>query len=182
MRFRRLLLVLTAVVSAGAGVLIMPTPALAIPPGGWCFDDWYETTANYGVSQQPYISKYFNNDTASTARWTESVSVTFTFQSTYTSTRTFSGGLNIGIIKAETQSVTTVTTVYTVTVNKTTSFSVDVPPYTTYYADYGPDVQRTSGTYSQSKYGCDNHDFETVTTGSVTTAGLTGAEGWRLHL
>jgi hypothetical protein len=179
-RVRKLLtLFLFSVISLGA-MLVAPLTAAAIPPGGWCYSDWYDAANSSGEVQQPYGTlKQFTNNSLSTATWAESMSVTTTFSSTTTTTTHFQAGVDLKVVKFGVDSTTQVVTTITITVNKTTGFTVAVPPGVTMYAQYGAFGINTSGTYNQDRYGCDNHDFETLTSGPLTAFSLT-SEGWRL--
>lgn len=181
----RVLTALVVGVAIVVGSVAVPAPAAAdppwiIPPGGWCYNDWYYLQANNGEVHQQYGPvKFFQNGTSVPVNWSESIQVNTTFSSTYSSTTSFKGGFNLGIISAETQRNVTVTIVWTISVNKTTGFQVTVPPGKTFYAKYGPRGMSTSGTYGQEEYECGTGNYSTVTTGPVDGFSLF-AEGWHL--
>lgn len=169
----------------GAGIaaagLVAPSPAWAIPPGGWCYNQFYNATNNLGQTHNRYGStKHFHNLSSSTANWSESISVTTTFTSTYTYTTTVRGGIDLGIVNLGAQYTTTATIYNSITVNKTTGFTVPVPPQTLMYADYGAYGQSTSGTYYSYEYACDDPSWTGTNTSTALQAFSLTSEGWRL--
>jgi hypothetical protein len=170
---------LAATVSVGAGMLAVATPAMAIPPGGWCYNEWYDVQSVGGVSQTPLIPtrSFQNSSSGTTVTWNESYSHTATYTSTYSTTTTFSGGVNLGIVTLGVNSSQTRTTSTSITVNTTSSFSAPVPPLTTAYASYGTYKLQTSGTYNKERFGCDDGSFYTYQSGSLTAYTLTSV-GW----
>ena len=177
---RKLLTALVLGTSVIVGMLALPGTALAIPPGGWCYDNWYVFGTNNGEVHQPYGSvKQMTNQTQDPVTWTESVTVSTTFTSTYTTTTTFHGGLDLVIIKFGVDSSTQVTTVLSRTVSETSTSQTTVNPGQTKYMAYGAFGLSTTGTYHQARYGCDYGDYYTTTSGPVTGFGLTTV-GWRV--
>jgi len=158
----------------------MPTPAFAIPPGGWCYSDWYDVQSVNGVAQQPLITpRSFQNSSGSTVTWNESYTNSTTYTSTYSTTTSFQAGVDLSVIKLGVNYSTTVTTTESITVTTTSSFSAPVPPYTTAYATYGTFGEQTSGVYNQERYACeDSSSYPTTTTsGSLSAYSLTSV-GW----
>lgn len=184
-RLRRMLMAMALAIGVSAGVFAAPLPASAdpswiIPPGGWCYNNWYVFGSDNGQYQQPYgPTKYLNNQTSSPVQWTEQLQVSTTFSSSYTSTQDFHAGLDVLIIKVSVEQHIQRTTSWSITVNQTTTFQVTVPPHTLMYAQYGADMEATSGTYYEEQFECGTYDFDTVTSGAVTGSSLL-AVGWRL--
>lgn len=166
------------------GVLAGPSPAVATipkpPPGGWCYQNWYNHQADNGSSIQRYGSiKRYQNQSNVPAQWTETVQVQHTFRTTYQSTTRFEGGFDFGIVKVTTERRLQITIVTSKTVTETSSTTVTVPAHTTMNLEYGAWQRKTSGTFHQERYECGTADRGPVTSGSVTGRSLTGAVGWR---
>jgi hypothetical protein len=184
-QFRRSLMMVALTLGATVAMLAIPAPASAddpwiIPPNGWCYNNWYVFGTNHGQVQQAYGPiKHFSNQTTQTATWTESIQVNFTFSSSYTTQTSFSGGFDLGIIKDSVDYHTSTTTSWTISVNKTTGFSIPVPPGVTMYAEYGSYGLSTDGTYNQEQFECGTYNYDSVTSGAVTGYSLT-SEGWTL--
>ncbi len=178
-RLRRTMTALAAAIGISGVMLAVPTAANAIPPGGWCYDQWYDVSSVGSVAQTPLIPtrSFQNSSSSTTVNWTESYTNSTTYTSTFSTTTTFSGGIDLGIIKIGVDSAQTRTTSTSITVSTTSSFTAPVPPLTTAYADYGTYKLQTSGTYNEEKYGCDNHDFPSFKSGSLTAYSLTSV-GW----
>jgi len=172
--------------AAGVGAVVAPSPAFAIPEGGWCFSNWITGVTNHGQTFQalPGTTASFTNQTSQTATWTRSRTTTTTFTSTVSTTTTFMGGLDLGVIRIGVQSATTVTIVQTVTTSQTDSFSVPVPPGMTFFSAYGSWKLHTTFTYHQLRYGCVHQDFPVETAGQVTAHHIVSesgsAPGWRI--
>ncbi len=178
-RLRRTMTALAAVVGVSAGMMAVATPALAIPPGGWCYNEWYDVGSVGSVAQTPVIPtrSFQNGSSSTTVTWSESYTHSATYTSTYSTTTTFSGGVNLGVITLGVNSSQTRTTSTSITVTTTSSFSAPVPPLTTAYATYGTYKLQTSGTYYKEKYGCDYGDFYSIQSGALTAYTLTSV-GW----
>ncbi len=178
-RLRRTVTALAAAVGISAGMMAAPTAAHAIPPGGWCYNEWYDVQSVGSVAQTPVITtrSFQNSSYSTTVTWNESYTHSATYTSTYSTTTTFSGGVNLGIITLGVNSAQTRTTSTSITVSTTSSFSAPVPPRTTAYANYGTYKLQTSGTYHKEKYGCDYGDFYTYQSGALTAYTLTSV-GW----
>lgn len=179
-RVRRLLVTLALSVGVLGGMLVATGTAAAIPPGGYCYDNWYDFGSYLGESHRPYGNvKQLTNMTTEPVNWTESITVNNTFTSTYTTTTTFSGGLNLGIVSFGVQSATQRTITQTITVTQTSSASTVVNPGQTKYMAYGSFGLDTTGTYNQFKYGCEYGESYGMKTGTVTGYSLTTV-GWRV--
>jgi len=170
-------------VGVAVGMLAVPATALAdpiIPPGGWCYNNWYNFGTNYGSVQQVYGNvRQLTNNTTDPVTWTESITVNTTFTSTYTETTTFHGGLDLGIIKFGTDSATSVTSTWSITVSTTSTASTVVQPGQTKYMAYGSFGLSTTGTYNQESYECGTGNYNSVTSGEITGFSLTSV-GWRV--
>jgi len=183
-RLRRTMAALAAAVSLGTGVLAVPTAAYAnVPIGGWCYYEWYSVSSVGSIAQTPLITtrSFQNSSSSTTVNWTESYTNSATYTSTYSTTTTFTGGVDLGIIKIGVSSATTVTTSTSITVSTTSSFTAPVPPLTTAYADYGTYKLPTSGTYNQERYACDeslSSRYPTTTTSGALTAYSLTSVGW----
>jgi len=178
-RLRRIMTALAAAVGVSGVMFAVPTAANAIPPGGWCYNEWYDVSSVGSVAQTPLIPtrSFQNSSSSTTVNWTESYTTSTTYTSTYSTTTTFTGGVNLGIVtigvsSAQTRSVST-----TITVSTASSFTAPVPPLTTAYADYGTYKLQTSGTYNKERYGCDDGSFYTIQSGALTAYTLTSV-GW----
>lgn len=178
-RLRRTLTALAAAVGMGGIMLAVPTAANAIPPGGWCYNEWYDVSSVGSIAQTPLIPtrSFQNSSSGTTVNWTESYSNSTTYTSTYSTTTTFTGGVDLAVIKIGVSYATTVTTSTSITVTTTSSFTAPVPPLTTAYADYGTYKLPTTGTYNKEKYGCDDGSFYSIQSGSLTAYSLTSV-GW----
>ncbi|HEX8305803.1 MAG TPA: hypothetical protein VF612_13065 [Jatrophihabitans sp.] len=170
---------LAAAVGISAGMLAAPTAAHAIPPGGWCYNEWYDVQSVGSVAHTPLITtrSFQNSSYTTTVNWTESYSNATTYTSTYSTTTTFSGGVNLGIVTLGVNYAQTRTTQTSITVTTASSFTAPVPPRTTAYATYGTYKLQTSGTYNKERYGCDDGSFYTLTSGALTAYTLTSV-GW----
>ncbi len=179
-RLRRTMTALAAAVGVSAAMMAVPTAAHAIPPGGWCYNEWYDVQSVGGVSQTPLITtrSFQNGSSSTTVTWSESYSHTATYTSSYSTTTGFTGGVNLGIVTLGVNASQTRTTSTSITVNTTSSFSAPVPPQTTAYASYGTYKLQTSGVYNKERYGCDDGSYYTYQTGSLTAYTLTSV-GWR---
>jgi hypothetical protein len=168
-----------AAMVVGGGVLAVPSPAYAIPSGGWCYNSWYDVSSVGSVTHSPVIPtrSFQNSSSSTTVTWSESYSHSATYTTTYSTTTSFSGGVSIGIITLGVNSSQTRTTSTSITVTTTSSFSAPVPPLTTAYATYGTYKLPTSGTYNQERYGCDYGDFYTFKSGALTASSMTSV-GW----
>ena len=179
-RARKLLVALALSMGVAVGMLAAPGTALAIPPGGWCYNDWYVFGSNNGQTHIPYGNiRQLTNLSDSPVTWTESITVNTTFTSTYTTTTTFQGGLNLGIITIGVNSSTSVTTVVSISVSTTSTSSTTVNPGQTKYMAYGKFGLSTTGTYYQYKYGCDYGEDYGTKSGAVSGFGLTSV-GWKV--
>lgn len=179
-RIRRLLATLLLGVGVLAGMIAVPGTAAAIPPGGWCYDNWYEFGSYNGDDFRPYGNvRQLTNLSTDPVTWTESITVTQTFTSTHTTTTTFSGGLNFGIINFGISSSTSRTVTQSITVSQTSTSSTVVNPGQTKYMAYGQFGMNTTGTYYQYKYGCDYGENYGTRSGLVTSFAMT-AVGWRV--
>ncbi len=178
-RVRRIMTAMAAAVGISAGMLAIPTSAYAIPPGGWCYNEWYDVSSVGSVAQTPLIPtrSFQNSSSGTTVNWTESYSNSTTYTSTYSTTTTFTGGVDLGIITIGVSSAQTRTVSTSITVTTTSSFTAPVPPLTTAYADYGTYKLQTSGTYNKERYGCDDGSFYTIQSGALTAYTLTSV-GW----
>jgi hypothetical protein len=170
---------LAAAVGISGAMMVVPTAAEAIPSGGWCYNQWYDVSSVGSVTQTPLIPtrSFQNSSSSTTVNWTESYTVSTTYTSTYSTTTTFSGGIDLGIIKFGVDSAQTRTTSTSITVSTTSSFTAPVPPLTTAYADYGTYKLQTSGTYNEEKFGCDYGDVYSFKSGALTAYSLTSV-GW----
>ncbi|MEO6503882.1 MAG: hypothetical protein ABIQ09_18500 [Jatrophihabitantaceae bacterium] len=178
-RLRRTLTALAAAVGIGAGMMVVATPALAIPPGGWCYNEWYDVSSVGSVAHTPLITtrSFQNSSSSTTVTWNESYSNSTTYTSSYSTTTTFTGGVDLGIVTLGVSSSQTRTVSTSITVSTTSSFSAPVPPLTTAYATYGTYKLQTSGTYNKERYGCDDGSFYTIQSGALTAYTLTSV-GW----
>lgn len=178
-RLRRTMTALAVAVGVSAGMMAAPTAAHAIPPGGWCYSEWYDVQSVGSVAHTPLITtrSFQNSSSSTTVTWNESYSHTATYTSTYSTTTSFSGGVNLGIVTLGVNSSQTRTTSTSITVNTTSSFSAPVPPQTTAYASYGTYKLQTSGTYNKERYGCDDGSYYTFQSGALTAYTLTSI-GW----
>lgn len=178
-RLRRIVTALAAAVGMGGVMMAVPTAANAIPPGGWCYNEWYDVSSVGSVAQTPLIPtrSFQNSSSSTTVNWTESYTTSTTYTSTYSTTTTFTGGVNLGVITIGVSSAQTRTVSTSITVSTASSFTAPVPPLTTAYADYGTYKLQTSGTYNKEKYGCDYGDFYSIQSGSLTAYTLTSV-GW----
>lgn len=185
-RARLLAAALVLLMGAAIGTVAAPSPAAAqtwiIPPGGWCYYDWYTVTTNHGEVFERYgTRKFFENNSSVMATWNQSLTVSTTFTSTQTYTTNFSGGVSFGPIQIGVQNSTSRTVTRTISVSETSGFSVGVPPGITMYAEYGVKKLKTSGNYHQSQHECGTWDYETVTSGALTAYSvLSGSVGWRI--
>lgn len=181
-RWPRKLLV-TLALSAGVvgGLLVAPGTAAAIPPGGYCPSNSYTFGTYHGEIHRPYGNiRRMTNQTAQPVTWTESITVTHTFQSTYTTTTTFSGGLNLGIITIGISRATQRTITQTISVSQTSTSSTVVNPGQTKYMAYGSFGLSTAGTYTQIMYACNGGAPPLYTrSGTVNGYSLTSV-GWRV--
>ena len=170
---------LAATLGVGFGVMAVPTPAFAIPPGGWCYTEWYDVQSVGSVAHTPLITtrSFQNSSYSTTVNWTESYTNSTTYTSTYSTTTTFTGGVNLGIITIGVNSSQTRTTSTSITVTTTSSFTAPVPPLTTAYATYGTYKLQTSGVYNKERYGCDDGSFYSIQSGALTAYTLTSV-GW----
>ncbi|HEX8079654.1 MAG TPA: hypothetical protein VF557_05555 [Jatrophihabitans sp.] len=178
-RLRRMMTALAVAVGVSAAMMAAPTAAHAIPPGGWCFNAWYDVASVGSVAHTPLIPtrSFQNSSSSTTVTWNESYSHTATYTSTYSTTTTFTGGVSLGIVTLGVNSAQTRTTSTSITVNTTSSFSAPVPPLTTAYATYGTYKLQTSGTYYKERYGCDDGSYYTIQSGALTAYTLTSI-GW----
>jgi hypothetical protein len=178
-RLRRIMTTLAAAVGISAGMLAVPTAAHAIPPGGWCYNEWYDVSSVGSVAHTPLITtrSFQNSSSTTTVNWTESYTNSTTYTSTYSTTTTFTGGVNLGIVTIGVSSAQTRTVQTSITVSTTSSFTAPVPPLTTAYATYGTYKLQTSGTYNKERYGCDDGSFYTIQSGALTAYTLTSV-GW----
>ena len=183
-RTRLLAAALALIAGAAIGTVAAPAGAAAqpwiIPPGGWCYYDWYYVTTNHGDVFSRYGDRrHFENGSSSVANWSESLQVSTTFTSSYTYTQQYSGGVSFGPIQIGVQNATSQTVTYSQTVNTTSSFTVGVPPGVTMYAEYGVYRLKTSGTYYQSQHECGTWNYETLTSGPLTAHSVNSV-GWRI--
>lgn len=178
-RLRRTLTALAAAVGVSAAMMAVPTAAYAIPPGGWCYNEWYDVSTVGSVAHTPLITtrSFQNSSSTTTVNWTESYTNSTTYTSTYSTTTTFTGGVNLGIITIGVNSSQTRTTSTSITVTTTSSFTAPVPPLTTAYATYGTYKLQTSGTYNKERFGCDDGSFYSIQSGALTAYTLTSV-GW----
>lgn len=178
-RLRKAMTALAAAVGISAGMLAVPTAAYAIPPGGWCYNEWYDVSSVGSVAHTPLITtrSFQNSSSSTTVNWTESYTNSTTYTSTYSTTTTFTGGVNLGIVTIGVSSAQTRTVQTSITVSTTSSFTAPVPPLTTAYATYGTYKLQTSGTYNKERYGCDDGSFYTIQSGALTAYTLTSV-GW----
>ncbi len=152
---RRRLLLRTIASAVGAAIAMAmvaaPSPALAIPPGGDCFDadDIYSVEANHGEMIIPVEPLHVvKNDNPSPIQVTFTSSTTATVWSTAYSTGSSGVGLDIDIVNASVEHRYG----YTVTRSVTTETGIIVGPMTvpsgkTQYGLYGGVVVKTTGTY-----------------------------------
>ena len=178
-RLRRTMTALAATLGVGFGVMAVPTPAFAIPPGGWCYTEWYDVQSVGSVAHQALIPtrSFQNSSSSTTVTWSESYTNSTTYTSTYSTTTTFTGGVNLGIVTIGVSSAQTRTVSTSITVTTTSSFTAPVPPLTTAYATYGTYKLQTSGTYNKERFGCDDGSFYSIQSGALTAYTLTSV-GW----
>jgi hypothetical protein len=187
-RWRGFAAVLALLAATTAGTVAAPSPAAAndppfiIPPNGWCYSSWYNVSSVQGTPFLRYGNrKFLENNSSVPVTWNESLSVSTTFTSTWSTTTTFSGGVDFGVIRIGVQSSTTHTVTRSISVSTTSGFSVTVPAFTTMYAEYGVYRVQTTGTYVESKHECQTWNYETVTSGSLTAYSvIDNSEGWRI--
>lgn len=179
-RLRKLLVTLALGVGVIGGLLVAPGTAAAIPPGGYCYNNWYVFGTLYGEIHKPYGTvRRMTNSSTDPVTWTESITVSTTFTSTYTTTTTFTGGLNLGIISLGISRSTSRTITQTISVSQTSTSSTVVNPGQTKYMAYGTFGLSTSGTYNQQMYWCNGGYAYPVKSGTVNGYSLTSV-GWRV--
>lgn len=183
-RLRKKLAALAVGAGVAAGSLVAPSPAAAIipppPPNGWCYRDNYYVTANHGQVHQPKFTKHFVNQTSQPATWTESMQVSETHSSKYTFGGSVEGGFDLWLIESKIEAHLNVEVFRSLTVTKTTGFTVVVPPFTTMYADYGSIGWSTSGMYVKDRFECGTYNYMTTWQVPVTAFSVT-SEGWHLY-
>lgn len=161
--------------AACLAVLMTPSPAAAIPPGG-CLPDVYNPQVDHGQTHQkvePTQMVQNNNPTSIPVTFTSSVSATVS--STASKTTSGSGGINIGIVNTSVQ----VTYGYSVTHSATTQIGISVGPMTLpagkiQFGDYGVFRQQTSGIYMHD-FGC-NGVYEQYSIVAYSVRGV----GWKV--
>lgn len=179
-RIRRLFVALVLGVGTLTGMVAMPGTAVAVPPGGYCYENWYVFGSYSGDEFRPYSTvRRMTNTSSGPVTWTESVTVTRTFTTTHTSTRSFTGGLNVGIINIGISYSTSRTVTQTITVSETSTSSTVVNPGETKFMAYGQFGMNTTGTYYQWKHNCESYEDYGTISGTITSFAMTSV-GWKV--
>ena len=179
-RIRMLFVALALGVGVLTGMVAIPGTAAAVPPGGYCYENQYLFGTYNGDEFRPYSDiRRMTNTSSGPVTWTESITVTQTFTTTHTTTKSFSGGLNFGMINASISYSTSRTVTQTITVSQTSTSSTVVNPGETKYMAYGRFGMNTTGTYYQQKYNCDTYEDYGTISGTITSYAMTSV-GWRV--
>lgn len=185
---RKRLTALAVGVGVGAAMLTAPSSAAAgpgyIPPNGYCWNEWYTISQDYGNVHRPASDSHkfhLTNQTAQPVQWGEQLTINYTYQSTVQKTAGGGFNLDLKVVKIGVEAKYSITTYISLSVSHTTSFNTEVPPYTTKYAEYGAWGRHTAGTYYNLRTECETGDYPYLQTASVDAFNITSV-GWRVYV
>lgn len=159
-------------VASTVSVVALASPAAAIPPGGYCGYAAYYNIVDHGrvhTRTEPTQMVQNGNPAAINVSFTSQKSGTVT--SSATSTTTFSGGINLGIVNTSVSNTLSIT----VTHSATSTIGITVGPMSlpagmTQFGDYGVFRQWTSGDY-WNEFWCDIYQSGQINAYSVIGVG-----------
>ena len=175
-RHRFLVVALTMGVAGAVGAVA--APSASAHHTGPC--ETYTVQQDLGLVHTAVESRAVQNNTSSPIPVTLTSTVARTVGTTWTSSGTISGGINVGIVNASVSATLGVSTTNSVTTTIGVNVGpVQVPPGMTLVGDWGAFLQKTEGTYWKM-FACSLGGHTRPASTAFGTALSPVAQGWKV--